>query len=132
MAEDNNQEEGKKSPIKLILMIVGGIVLLGIGIGVGILMGGGEDTDPSSEISQIIEKKENPGKMKNLGMVKMITLQPTNVQRKKKMKKEIVQPVLRKCLRLHLNKKYSRQHIMNFLVILQQIWKVQKSFFKFL
>ena len=24
MAEENNQEEGKKSPIKLILMIVGG------------------------------------------------------------------------------------------------------------
>ena len=34
MAEENNQEEGKKSPIKLILMIVGGIVLLGVGIGV--------------------------------------------------------------------------------------------------
>ena len=62
MAEENNQEEGKKSPIKLILMIVGGIVLLGVGIGVGILMSGGEDTDPSSEISQIIEKKENPEK----------------------------------------------------------------------
>ena len=54
MAEENNQEEGKKSPIKLIMMIVGGIVLLGVGIGVGILMGGGEDSDPSSEISQII------------------------------------------------------------------------------
>ena len=62
MAEENNQEEGKKSPIKLILMIGGGIVLLGVGIGVGILMSGGEDTDPSSEISQIIEKKENPEK----------------------------------------------------------------------
>ena len=44
MAEENNQEEEKKSPIKLILMIVGGIVLLGVGIGVGILMSGGEDT----------------------------------------------------------------------------------------
>ena len=41
-------------------MIVGGITLLGAGIGVGILMGGGDDTDPSAEISQIIEKKENP------------------------------------------------------------------------
>ena len=59
MAEDNNQEEGKKSPIKLILMIVGGIVLFGVGTGLGIFMGGGEDTDPSSEIS---EKKENPEK----------------------------------------------------------------------
>ena len=60
MAEENNQEEGKKSPLKLILMIVGGIVLLGAGLGIGILVGGGESSDPSTEISQIIEKKENP------------------------------------------------------------------------
>ena len=60
MAEDNNQDNEKKSPIKLILMIVGGIVLLGSGLGIGILMGGGESSDPSTEISQIIEKKENP------------------------------------------------------------------------
>ena len=60
MAEENNQENEKKSPIKLILMIVGGIVLLGAGIGVGIFVGGGDDTDPSAEISKIIEKKENP------------------------------------------------------------------------
>ena len=65
MAEENNQETEKKSPLKLILMIVGGIVLLGTGIGVGIFMGGGEDTDPSAEISQIIEKKENPEPSKN-------------------------------------------------------------------
>jgi flagellar FliL protein len=60
MAEDNNQDNEKKSPIKLILMIVGGIILLGAGLGIGILMGGGESSDPSTEISQIIEKKENP------------------------------------------------------------------------
>ena len=60
MAEENNEENGKKSPIKLILMIVGGIVLLGAGLGIGILVGGGESSDPSTEISQIIEKKENP------------------------------------------------------------------------
>ena len=60
MAEENNQENEKKSPLKLILMIVGGIVLLGAGIGVGIFVGGGDDTDPSAEISKIIEKKENP------------------------------------------------------------------------
>ena len=60
MAEENNQEEPKKSPIKLIIMIVGGIVLLGLGIGVGMFVGGDESRDPSTEISQIIEKKENP------------------------------------------------------------------------
>ena len=37
-----------------------GIVLLGSGLGLGILVGGGESSDPSTEISQIIEKKENP------------------------------------------------------------------------
>ena len=60
MAEDNNQENEKKSPVKLILMIVGGIVLLGSGLGLGILVGGGESSDPSTEISQIIEKKRKP------------------------------------------------------------------------
>ena len=64
MAEENNQENEKKSPIKLILMIVGGIVLLGAGLGIGILMGGGESSDPSTEISQIIEK-ENPESSEN-------------------------------------------------------------------
>jgi len=65
MAEENNEENEKKSPIKLILMIVGGIVLLGAGIGVGIFIGGGGKTDPSAEISQIIEKKENPEETKD-------------------------------------------------------------------
>ena len=65
MAEENNQENEKKSPIKLILMIVGGIVLLGAGLGIGILMGGGDSSDPSTEISQIIEKKENPESSEN-------------------------------------------------------------------
>jgi|TARA_B100000287_G_C20655984_1_gene788552 flagellar FliL protein len=65
MAEENNQEEEKKSPIKLILMIVGGIALLGIGLGLGIFMGGGDSSDPSTEISQIIEKKENPEENKD-------------------------------------------------------------------
>jgi flagellar FliL protein len=45
--------------VKIAIMAVGGIVLLGIGLGIGMFMGG-EETDPSSEISQIIEKKDNP------------------------------------------------------------------------
>tara|TARA_Y100000991_G_scaffold212466_1_gene196641 strand:+ start:224 stop:859 length:636 start_codon:yes stop_codon:yes gene_type:complete len=60
MAEENNQEEEKKGGIvKIAIMAVSGIVLLGIGLGIGMFMGGNE-TDPSSEITQIIEKKENP------------------------------------------------------------------------
>ena len=60
MAEENNQENDKKGGlVKIIIMAVSGIVLLGIGLGIGIFMGG-DETDPSSEISQIIDKKENP------------------------------------------------------------------------
>ena len=59
MAEENTQDTEKKSPLKIILFSVGGLVLLGIGLGLGIFMGG-DKSDPSSEISQIIEKKENP------------------------------------------------------------------------
>ena len=59
MAEENTQETEKKSPLKIIIFSVGGLVLLGIGLGLGIFMGG-DKSDPSSEISQIIEKKENP------------------------------------------------------------------------
>lgn len=60
MAEEKKEENGKKGGlVKIIVMAVGGLVLLGIGLGIGIFMGG-EKSDPSSEISQIIEKKENP------------------------------------------------------------------------
>tara|TARA_B100000886_G_scaffold338898_1_gene302836 strand:+ start:1689 stop:2321 length:633 start_codon:yes stop_codon:yes gene_type:complete len=59
MAEENTQETEKKSPLKIILFSIGGLALLGVGLGIGIFMGG-DKSDPSSEISQIIEKKENP------------------------------------------------------------------------
>ena len=61
MAEENkNENDGKKGGlVKYILFGLGGVALLGIGLGLGIFMGG-SDTDPSSEISQIIEKNENP------------------------------------------------------------------------
>ena len=61
MAEENkNENDAKKGGLlKYILFGLGGVALLGVGLGIGIFMGGSE-TDPSSEISQIIEKKENP------------------------------------------------------------------------
>ena len=61
MAEENkNENDAKKGGlVKYILFGLGGVALIGVGLGVGIFMGG-SDTDPSSEISQIIEKKENP------------------------------------------------------------------------
>ena len=120
MAEENNQENEKKSPLKLILMIVGGIVLLGTGIGVGIFMGGGGDTDPSAEISQIIEKKKilNHQKMKTKKILMRLLL---NVRKKKRTKKVIVLQVQRRFQKSHLKKKSLQQRIMSFLAISQQI-----------
>ena len=65
MAEEKKDEtESKGGIIKIAIMVVSGIVLLGIGLGLGMFLGG-EDTDPSSEITQIIEKKENPDENEN-------------------------------------------------------------------
>ena len=51
MAEENKNKEEKKGGIfKYILFGFGGLVLLGVGLGIGMFMGG-DDTDPSSEIS---------------------------------------------------------------------------------
>ena len=67
MAEENkDEEESKGGIVKIAIMVVSGIVLLGIGLGLGMFLGG-EDTDPSSEITQIIEKKENPDENENNG-----------------------------------------------------------------
>ena len=58
MAE--NDEEPKKSKgflIKIILFVVGGFVLIGAGLGVGYLMFGASQPDPSEQIEEIIERK---------------------------------------------------------------------------
>ena len=61
MAENNNQEEDKKSNIlKYVLFGLGGFGLVSLGLFLGAFFLGGNDSDPSSEITQIIEKKENP------------------------------------------------------------------------
>ena len=66
MAENNNQEEDKKSNIlKYVLFGLGGFGLMGLGIFLGVFFLGGNDSDPSSEITQIIEKKENPQDVTN-------------------------------------------------------------------
>ena len=65
MAENKNQNDddnNKGGILKIALLGVGGFVLLLLGIFVGSYFFGGDETDPSSEISQIIEKKENPDK----------------------------------------------------------------------
>jgi flagellar FliL protein len=54
------EEEVKKSPlIKILMFVIGGILLLVIGLGIGYFLFGGEpETDPSSEVNQIIEGKD--------------------------------------------------------------------------
>tara|TARA_B100000989_G_scaffold296009_1_gene278303 strand:- start:8 stop:634 length:627 start_codon:yes stop_codon:yes gene_type:complete len=65
MAEENkNNGDRKGGIVKYILFGFGGLALLGVGLGIGMFMGE-DETDPSSEISQIIEKKENPEKEEN-------------------------------------------------------------------
>ena len=57
MAEAANQEEPKKGGIlKILLFSFGGLLLIGLGLGVGYIIFGGEpETDPSQEVNQIIE-----------------------------------------------------------------------------
>ncbi|MDB2389638.1 flagellar basal body-associated FliL family protein [Alphaproteobacteria bacterium] len=58
MAE--NDDEPKKSKgflIKIILFVVGGFVLIGAGLGVGYMLFGASQPDPSEQIEEIIERK---------------------------------------------------------------------------
>ncbi len=57
MAEAANQEEPKKGGIlKILLLSFGGLLLIGVGMGVGYIIFGGEpESDPSQEVNQIIE-----------------------------------------------------------------------------
>jgi flagellar FliL protein len=58
MAE--NDDEPKKSKgflVKIILFVVGGFVLISAGLGVGYLLFGASQPDPSEQIEEIIERK---------------------------------------------------------------------------
>jgi flagellar FliL protein len=58
MAE--NDDEPKKSKgflVKIILFVVGGFVLIGAGLGVGYMLFGAAQPDPSEQIEEIIERK---------------------------------------------------------------------------
>ena len=59
MAEEIEEEPKKSGLIKIIIFVVAGLFLLGVGLGLGYLMFGGEpETDPSAEVNQIIEGKD--------------------------------------------------------------------------
>ena len=58
MADEENNEPKKRSGLlKILLFAFGGIALIGIGLGVGFVLFGGAQSDPSEEIEQIIERK---------------------------------------------------------------------------
>ena len=59
MAEEIEEEPKKSGLIKIIIFVVAGLFLLGVGLGLGYLMFGGEpEPDPSAEVNQIIEGKD--------------------------------------------------------------------------
>ncbi len=65
---DNKEENKKSNVVKIAIFAAAGLVLLGIGLGIGALIfGGGEEPDPSAEISEIIEGKDKEKKEQSDG-----------------------------------------------------------------
>ena len=59
MADNKDENQKKGGIVKIAIFVAAGLVLLGIGLGIGALIfGGGEEPDPSAEISEIIEGKQ--------------------------------------------------------------------------
>ena len=58
MAEEEVEEKKSKGGLlRIILFIVGGVVLIAVGLGVGFLLFGNSQPNPSEEIESIIERK---------------------------------------------------------------------------
>ena len=58
MAEEEVEEKKSKSGLlRIILFVVGGIILIAVGLGVGFLIFGNSQPNPSEEIEAIIERK---------------------------------------------------------------------------
>ena len=55
--EENNEPKKRGGLVKILLFAFGGIALIGIGLGVGFVLFGSTQPDPSEEIEQIIERK---------------------------------------------------------------------------
>ena len=64
--EENNEPKKRGGLIKILLFSFGGIALIGIGLGVGFLLFGNAQPDPSEEIEQIIERKMEEADAKKL------------------------------------------------------------------
>ena len=60
MADEENEEPKKKSGlVKILLFVFAGILFIAVGLGVGYLMFGSQQPDPSDEIDAIIEKTKD-------------------------------------------------------------------------
>ena len=58
MADQETDEPKKKGGlVKIIGLVLGGLLLVGVGLGAGFFMFGGNGSTPSAEIEQIIERK---------------------------------------------------------------------------
>ena len=55
--KDTDQTKKKGGLIKIFGFLFGGILMIGIGLGAGYFMFGGQSSSPSAEIEQIIERK---------------------------------------------------------------------------
>jgi flagellar FliL protein len=63
MADEVEEEPKKSGLVKIIIFIVAGILLIVMGLGIGYFIFGGEpEPDPSAEVNQIIEGKNNKAK----------------------------------------------------------------------
>ena len=64
--EENNEPKKRGGLVKILLFAFGGIALIGIGLGVGFVLFGSAQPDPSEEIEQIIERKMEEADAKKL------------------------------------------------------------------
>ena len=55
--EENNETKKSGGLLKILMFAFGGLALVGIGLGVGFVLFGSTQPDPSEEIEQIIERK---------------------------------------------------------------------------
>jgi hypothetical protein len=92
---------------------------VGLGLFLGAFFLGGNDSDPSSEITQIIEKKENPEVDENEENAEEVAEIECAEEEKDEEGNCPVGP--KKFLNWYLRKSSLQLHIMNFQEILQQI-----------